>query len=118
MKLIFSLFFIFIVGCTQGNCNRKPDMGNEDTKAANVETVWVYKYDGSRQCGLGEVISLGEMKSELEELLIYKMEKRNDGLMRTMNCGAPTGMANVYEIAKKDLELAKKLGFKEWSFAK
>lgn len=118
MKFIYYFLFMFLVGCTQGNCIRKADNTQSDVVPADVKTVWVYKYDGSRQCGLGEVISLGKMKNELEDLLVYKMEKRNDGLMRTMNCGAATGMANVYQISQKDLEIAKKLGFKEWSFSK
>ena len=118
MKVIFYILILTLFGCTQGNCVRKITSSKANTKALNVETIWVYKYDGSRQCGLGEVISLGKMKSELEDILIYKMEKRNDGLMHTMNCGAATGMANVYQIAKKDLKLAQKLGFQVWSFSK
>lgn len=118
MKVMFYLFFVFIVGCTQGNCIRKTSDSKAETKTIKEKTVWVYKYDGSLQCGLGEIISLGKMKSELEDFFVYKMEKRNDGLMRTMNCGSPTGMANVYQIPEKNLEDAKSLGFEVWSFSK
>lgn len=106
-----------MVGCAQGNCIRTTSSDSSlDTKSKDQKTVQVYKYDGSLQCGLGKVVSLGEMKSELEDFLIYKMDKKSDGLMRTMNCGSQTGMANVYEISEENLEEAKKLGFEVWSF--
>ncbi len=37
-------------------------------------------------------------------------------MMRIQVCGAPTGNSNVYEIDRKDLEAALKVGFKEWTF--
>ena len=55
------------------------------------------------------------MRKELpENVVVYKQEVKIDGLMHSMRCGASNGRANVYEISKKDLEAAKKAGFKEW----
>jgi len=80
------------------------------------ETVKVYKYDNSRQCGQGEAVPLEDMAKQLKNIKILGQEKKNDGMMRIQMCGAPTGIANVYEINKKDLKRAAKLGFREWKY--
>lgn len=77
--------------------------------------VKIFKYDGSLQCGQGQAVSPEDMKKEFSEgVVIYSSDKKTDGLMHSMRCGANSGKANVYEIATKDLPAAKKLGYKEW----
>ncbi len=89
--------------------------------AAQISTnsqarIKVFKYDGSLQCGMGKAIPAAEMQKELEGITVYSAENKPDGLMHIQVCGSPTGRANVYEIDKSSLELAKKKGFKEWTF--
>jgi hypothetical protein len=42
---------------------------------------------------------------------VLSAAKQPDGMMHTQVCGAPTGMANTYEINSTDLKKAEKLGF-------
>ncbi len=86
-----------------------------ETPAAG--TVKVYKYDNSRQCGQGKAVSLEEMAKEFKNIKIISQEKKNDGMMRIQMCGAPTGVANVYEIDQKDAKRAAKIGFREWKYS-
>lgn len=113
--------------CSTGNCRENREnraVKGEETvtipplpeTSQAIDRIRVYKYDGSLQCGQGRALSVDEMKKELDGLQVHGGEKKSDGLMRTQVCGSPTGMANVYEIDKKDLEGAKKRGFKVWSF--
>lgn len=76
--------------------------------------VYVYKADGSLQCGQGQKIAPNEMAKELAPIQVFSSETKNDGLMRIQVCGHPTGYCNVYEISEDDLEQALKLGFKKW----
>lgn len=76
--------------------------------------VWIYKYDGSKQCGTGEKISLSTMEKDLKGIKVFKRKSENDGKMRIQMCGTPTGTANVYEIKYSDLEKAQSLGFNLW----
>lgn len=81
-----------------------------------TDRVRVFKYDGSLQCNQGKPIALAEMQKELKGIQVYSAENRRDSLMRIQVCGAPTGQANVYEIDRRDLDQAKKLGFQIWTF--
>lgn len=123
VALILSL--LFVVSCTAGHCRRKaesPEMtgaGAADAAAkatANSESVFVYKYDGSLQCGKGNAESLDAMAKELAGIPILSSAKKSDRLMHIQACGSITGMANVYEIASKHLKSAEAKGFKKWSF--
>ena len=70
-----------------------------------ADTVRVFRYDGSLQCGMGQAVSLDEMAKELTAVNIGVLsgeKKVVPGFIITL-CGAPTGIANVYEIAKGDL---------------
>lgn len=82
----------------------------------NTDKVKVYKNDGSLQCGQGKPVELAVMAKELGDIQIFSSSNKNDGKMRIQLCGSPTGNCNVYEIPKKDLEQALKLGFKEWIY--
>lgn len=80
------------------------------------ERIRVSKPDGSLQCGMGKAVSVEEMKKQLDRIQVFSAENKADGLMHIQMCGSPTGKHNVYEINRADLEKAKKLGFKEWTW--
>lgn len=126
----FSLF-----GCATGKCvNQKSTAETEATTAtpaptiakpnggvsmkpeSTLDRVKVYKPDGSLQCGQGKAIAPADMQKELKGIKVFSSATKNDGMMRIQVCGSPTGNANVYEIDRKDLKEAIKLGFKEWTF--
>src|SRR6266849_770870 len=71
----------------------------------SADTVKVFRYDGSLQCGMGQAVPLDEMAKELAavNIKVLSSEKRVVSGLIIALCGAPTGMANVYEIAKDDL---------------
>src|SRR6266853_1340454 len=70
----------------------------------SADTVKVFRYDGSLQCGMGQAVPLDEMAKELTaaNIRILSSEKRVVSGFIIALCGAPTGIANVYEIAKDD----------------
>ena len=111
-----------MIACSHASCDpQKPkkaagaavvtQTGNQTSSADRVK---VFKADGSLQCGQGKKIELAEMQKDLKDIKVYSHENKNDGMMRIQLCGTPTGNCNVYEIDRKDLEAALKLGFKEW----
>src|SRR6266536_2275311 len=70
----------------------------------SADTVKVFRYDGSLQCGMGQAVPLDEMAKELAAVNIKVLSREKSvvsGLIIAL-CGAPTGMAHVYEIAKDD----------------
>lgn len=109
-KIIF-LFTFFFVGCSTHNCHE-----NTNTAGSTItKNVFVYKYDGTLQCGLGKEISLDQMQTELKGIQVFSKFKKKDGLMRTQVCGSNTGMANVFQIPADKLQEALKRGFDEWT---
>ncbi|KYG65281.1 hypothetical protein AZI87_12050 [Bdellovibrio bacteriovorus] len=128
-QLLAVIPFVFVLGaCTHGNCRtqKQPDKAAATatnattseapvTKSAATDRVKVHKPDGSLQCGQGKAIPVAEMQKQLKGIKVYSSSNQNDGMMRIQVCGSPTGMSNVYEIDRKDLEAALKLGFKEWT---
>ncbi len=127
MKIILVLLSMgFVLGaCSHANCGaQKPKdqsalaasaTGATVGSGSSTDKVKVYKADGSLQCGQGKKIDLYEMQKGLGTIKVYSSENKNDGMMRIQLCGTPTGNSNVYEIDRKDLEAALKLGFKEWT---
>ncbi|PIT98919.1 MAG: hypothetical protein COT74_11765 [Bdellovibrionales bacterium CG10_big_fil_rev_8_21_14_0_10_45_34] len=107
IKLSGWLWMFAIFGCTSKPCHEIPDPN---------KTIFIYKYDGSLQCGEGKPVSPQKMVKDLEGVEVKSMTSKHDGLMRLQVCGAPTGQANVYEIKPEDLEKAEKRGFREWQF--
>ena len=71
----------------------------------SADTVKVFRYDSSLQCGMGQAVPLNEMAKELAaaNIKVLSSEKRLVSGFIIALCGAPTGMANVYEIAKDDV---------------
>lgn len=127
MKILaIALSALFLLsGCATGNCRSQkedqmkknpPSESLSPISSETIDRVRVYKYDGSLQCGMGKAVPLAEMQKELKSIKVYSSANKPDGLMHIQQCGTPTGTANVYEIEKKDLESAKKLGFKLWTF--
>lgn len=127
-KLSLVLAAFFAMSCTQGHCRRKSDAPGAATpvEAGDIsgttgaakasDRIFVYKYDGSLQCGMGKAIPLETMAKELNGIPIISSVKKPDGLMHIQVCGSITGQANVFEIPAKYLKAAETKGFKKWSF--
>ena len=114
-----------LFGCATGKCVNQatgPAPATPSTTGAAVkpesklDRVKVYKPDGSLQCGQGKAIPVADMQKDLKDIKVHSSSNQNDGMMRIQVCGSPTGNANVYEIDRKNLDAAIKLGFKEWTF--
>lgn len=118
-----------LLSCSQGHCRRKqeppapaptveapPEPASKAMADNGKGRVFVFKYDGSLQCGGGKAIAPEVMAKDLAGVKVFSMAKKPDGLMHIQVCGSNTGMANVYEIAETDLGKAEKKGFKKWGF--
>lgn len=128
LKLGLILGVFIIVSCQTGHCRKTENqlppvetpeqMGlkNKGEQVKEEERVFVYKYDGSLQCGQGRKIPLKEMAGQLEGIKIFSMKNKPDGLMHIQVCGSPSGFANVYEVGKSSLPIIKEKGFKLWEF--
>lgn len=92
----------------------KGDSVAQDKKLNPQERVWVFQYDGSKQCGEAPATPIAEMQKQLGDIPVYGSENKADGLMHIQMCGAPTGKANVYWIDRSRLSDALAKGFKEW----
>ena len=71
--------------------------------------VWVYKEDGTRQCGEGTEVPLNVMQNELEKIIgsdnIISAEKRTIPLFYPQICGGRNGSANAYKITEDGSKL-------------
>ncbi len=118
----FSFQLIFNLGCSAQPCKieertQQVITGKEKTSSDSkdlTQKIYVYKADGSLQCGQGQKIDPNEMKKEFGTIEVFSADNRHDGLMRIQMCGHPTGTCNVYQIKNSDLDQALKLGFKKW----
>ena len=125
MKNIFYVLIvaIYVSACSSHSCKieERTDIvmtGNEKVSSAKkdlTQRVFVYKADGSQQCGMGEKIDPNTMKKDLGKIEVFSVQNKHDGMMRIQVCGAPTGNSNVFEINQSDFETAIKLGFKKWT---
>lgn len=121
-RMIKNIFiFLILVSCMA--CSTKPcrevNMAGvpENIQATSTsKTILVYKYDGTKQCGEGQEVTLDAMSRQLRDIKITSMSKKHDGMMRIQVCGAPTGHANVFEISDIDIQKAKTYGFQLWKF--
>lgn len=134
VRLLSALLALTLFGCAEGHCRRPGDksaatqptapvapadaksMSEPSTKTSGEDHVFVYKYDGSLQCGQGKAVSVETMAKQLKGIPILSSSKKRDGLMHIQVCGSITGFANVYEIPAKKLNKAEAKGFKKWSF--
>lgn len=110
---------LVMMACSHANCGAEKNANKSGAavviKTSSADRVKVSKPDGSLQCGQGKKIAIAEMQAQLKDIKVYAAENKTDGMMRIQLCGTPTGFFNVYEIDRKDLEAALKLGFKEWT---
>lgn len=123
MKLLPMLICVgVLVSCSSHPCKieERTDIPAESMQKGSAvkkdltTRVFVYKSDGSLQCGQGSKIDLNVMQKDLGNIEVFSAENKHDGMMRIQVCGHPTGYANVYEIDQKDFEAALKAGFKKW----
>jgi hypothetical protein len=123
-KIMFKVFLTLLVAvllcgaCSTRSCREVNMAGVPESIQATSESknILVYKYDGTKQCGEGQEITLDAMSRQLRDVKIISMSKKHDGMMRIQVCGSPTGHANVFEILEKDLAKAKSYGFQLWKF--
>ncbi len=116
-------FALLGTACSLKHCRGPGDkplpQKNTGKKALKTEnSIWVYKYDGGKQCDRRPPVGIKTAQKDLGEIPVLEAKKQNDGLMRIQACGAPTGMANTYKINKADLSDAEARGFKPWTFSK
>lgn len=120
--VLAGLMALGLLGCASGHCRGQENLTEaaklkwqdaEALKEQKKKRVFVYKPDGSLQCGMGQAISVKAMSEQLQGVTIFSMKKQSDGLMRIQRCGASTDKINVYEISAMDLEKATKEGFRE-----
>ncbi len=94
----------------------------EEYQGANMANVWIYRHDGTLQCGQGKEIDLKVMQSQLEKIgaTVLNAEKRQLCDMMPLGCGQPTGAVNAYEISESDWKkisdgFVGRLGFRLWT---
>lgn len=120
--ILASVLIVGLFACTSHPCKieERTDVimtGDEKVSSAGkdlTQRIFVYKPDGSLQCGQGEKINPATMRKELGAIEVFSVQNKHDGMMRIQVCGAPTGYNNVFEINQSDLQAALKLGFKKW----
>ena len=125
LRVFTTLLILLTIGCAEGHCRRQAQApadatplpsSTENTSPSAEEHVFVYKYDGSLQCGMGKAIAVDSMAKELGGIPISSSVKKSDGLMHIQVCGSISGKANVYEIPTTFLKQAESKGFKKWTF--
>jgi hypothetical protein len=89
------------------------EKGPTGSSGGPVSSVFVYKPDGSLQCGSAKGLSLEEMEKSLRGIPVLSRDKRPDGKMHIQVCGSPTGMINYFEINETSLKEAEARGFKK-----
>ena len=101
-----------VMGCTPNQVDRLTDSAGQ---SSSIESVWIAKSDGSKQCATDTALPLEQTAQELAQSKIHVLEskKSSDGKIRVQLCGAPTGSQNYYRIPKSELSAAIGLGFKE-----
>ena len=87
---------------------------------------WVWRFDGTLQCGFGEEQPLDEARAQLATVIgernILAGEKRQAPVMLPQVCGAPTGRANAFELTEFGFWLLVPgiigpIGFRPWEDA-
>ena len=83
--------------------------------AKAVDSVWVGRADGSKQCEAEQKELSPAVKEQLKAagIEVLQSKKGDDGRMRIQMCGAPSGKMDMVQIPRTQLEAAKKLGFVE-----
>jgi len=88
---------------------------------------WVYKEDGTRQCGEGHEITIQEMEKDLARIVgernIINRKKGQLPWMFPDLCGSPNGHVNMYELTPEgflafDRGIVGHAGFQVWVYDK
>ena len=84
---------------------------------------WVWRHDGTLQCGMGQEEMLDEAREQLATIIgdddIVSGEKRTLPSMIITLCGAPTGQVNAFELTESGFWLlfhgiVGPIGFRPW----
>jgi|GEM_PF-2452101 len=87
--------------------------GEKHTASAPSDSVLVFKYDQSVQCGkAGVAPARGVQRLANSGIEVKCSFKGHDGMMRPQACGRPSGNINVFEIPADSLATAIDEGFK------
>jgi len=88
-----------------------------------VSTTWVWRHDGTLQCGQGTEETLQEAREQLGAIIgaanILQGEKRRLPGMILQICGAPTGSVNAFELTPAGFwilfhGIVGPIGFRPW----
>lgn len=89
-----------------------------------MTSTWVWRHDGTLQCGLGSEETLDEAREALATIIgddnILTGEKRTLPWPIIQLCGAPTGQVNAFELTEAGFWLlfhgfVGPMGFRPWS---
>lgn len=115
MRYLAGLGMILVLaGCVSEQPQPDRQWGVKVSKQSEPK-IWVFKYDGSKQCGMEKASLTPESAmNELKQLgvMVFEARNGNDGMMRTAVCGAPTGNTVELEIFATDLGKVQSRGFK------
>jgi hypothetical protein len=83
-----------------------------------LNTIKIFKFDGTLQCSMGKEITLEEMQKEIVDRGVQVLSKKKDKVPYYISdmCGLPTGEVNVFEISAKDYKKINNLGYILWVF--
>lgn len=114
MRYIFLplLLAAFSASCT--SAEQKPEKRwDVKVKTEGEPKVWVWRYDGSKQCDTPAQITPESAASALKRqgVMVYQFQAGSDGRMYPSVCGAGTGSTVELEIAAVDLNKAQRQGF-------
>jgi hypothetical protein len=112
-KIMGSVLVLGLVGCT--TVQENPRQWNVKVTKSGESKIWVYKNDGSKQCGMAPPqFSPDMVASDLRKagVVVFQTRTGSDGMMRNAVCGADTGDTVDAEIAKTDLKKAQAMGFR------
>ncbi len=102
----------FLVSCA--SAEQQPAKRWEvKVKTEGEPKVWVWKYDGSKQCDTPAKITPESAAQALKRqgVMGYQFQNGSDGRMYPSVCGAGTGSTIELEIARLDLAKAQRQGF-------
>ena len=111
--LALSVFFLMTACVTEPVSERKFDV--KVTKSGGEAKIWVFKPDGSRQCGEAKAsLSVSDATQELKDLgiMVFQAQNGTDGMMHSTVCGGPTGRVIQAQIARADLAKAQGKGYR------
>ena len=88
-----------------------------------VPSPWVWRHDGTLQCGLGSEETVDEARAQLETIIgasnVLGGEKRQLPGLIIQLCGAPTGQVNAFQLTPHGFWLlfhgiVGPIGFRPW----